>query len=119
MTNSTILDMEAIEEARAVMKDKFPTMVEYFMEDTEMYINSIKEGVANVSIEKIVSPAHTLKSSSRQMGATRVSEISKEIEALAREQSSGGENNMEVLAAMIVTLEGAFHATREAYKQLG
>lgn len=34
------------------MKDKFPTMVEYFLEDTDMYIKTISEGIAANDAEK-------------------------------------------------------------------
>jgi len=112
-----ILDMTAIAEAKAMMKAKFPTMVQYFLEDSESYIASIREGIAAVSAEKIVSPAHTLKSSARQMGAMRVSEIAKDMEALAREQSSAGNNDMQAFAAMLPKLETAFAETKEAFKQ--
>ena len=41
------------------MKAKFPTMVQYFLEDAETYISTIREGVMAANVEKIVSPAHT------------------------------------------------------------
>ncbi|MEQ1704610.1 MAG: Hpt domain-containing protein [Rickettsiales bacterium] len=112
-----LLDMIAIAEVKAMMKAKFPTMVEYFLEDSESYITSIREGIAASNAEKIVSPAHTLKSSAQQMGAIRVSEIAKEMEVLAREQSSSGNNDMQAFAAMLSKLETAFAETKEAFKQ--
>ncbi len=117
MTDAAILDMTAIAEAKATMKAKFPTMVQYFLEDAETYIGNVREGISLVSAEKIVSPAHTLKSSSRQMGAMRMSDIAKEMEALAREQSSSGKNDMPPFTEMLVKLEKAFAETREAFKQ--
>lgn len=117
MTDAVILDMAAIAEAKATMKAKFPTMVQYFLEDSESYIAAIKEGIAAASAEKIVSPAHTLKSSSRQMGALRVSEIAKSMEALAREQSAAGKNDMPPFSGLLLKLEAAFAETRTAYQQ--
>lgn len=112
-----ILDMTAVNEAKDTMKAKFPTMVQYFMEDAEAYIRSIREGISLASAEKIISPAHTLKSSSRQMGAMRMSTIAKAMEALAREQCNTGKIDMEPLAEMLVKLEAAFVQTKDAYKQ--
>lgn len=112
-----ILDMTAINEAKSTMKAKFPTMVQYFLEDAETYIGTIREGISLASAEKIVSPAHTLKSSSRQMGAQRMSDIAKDMEALAREQSGSGKNDMPPFAEMLVKLEAAFAETKTAYQQ--
>ena len=119
MIKATILDMEAITEAQETMKAKFPTMVQYFIEDTEAYISNIKDGIDNAKAEKIISPAHTLKSSSRQMGATHISNIARKIEMMAREQSNNGKNDMAAFAPEISALETAFDETKEAFKQLG
>lgn len=117
MTDAAILDMIAFNEAKATMKAKFPTMVQYFIEDTETYIGAIREGIAVGIAEKIVSPAHTLKSSSRQMGAIHMSEIAKEMEALAREQSGAGESQMPPFSALLARLEAAFAETRDALRR--
>ncbi len=67
-----------------MMKRRFATMIEYFLEDTQNYIEQINKGVENGDYTAIVVPAHTIKSSSRQMGAITVSDLSKDLEALAR-----------------------------------
>lgn len=117
MTDS-ILNMAAIHEAKETMKSKFPTMIEYFMEDTEMYINSIKDGMIASNAEEIIVPAHTLKSSSRQMGAAKMSDIAKEIEMLARAQAEKNNTDVASFGTIISRLESAFAETQEALKQI-
>lgn len=117
MTDVVIIDLAAINEAKETMKAKFPTMVQYFMEDSESYIESIREGIAAVSSERIVSPAHTLKSSARQMGAIRMSEIAKLIEMIAREQADANQNNMAPFSELLTLLKTAFEDTKTAYQQ--
>lgn len=117
MTTSTILDMQAFQEAKDMMKAKFPIMLQYFLEDTETYIASIHEGLALVNASKIVSPAHTIKSSSKQMGAIAMSEIAKAMEMLAREQSDRNRNDMPPFVEMLSQLEAAFAETKAAFEQ--
>lgn len=114
---TTIIDQTILAEAKETMKAKFPTIVAYFLEDSEVYIDNIKEGISAVNIEKIVSPAHTLKSSARQMGAILVSEIAKEIEHLAREQIGNGANDVQVFGELLPKLEAAFAETKDAFAQ--
>lgn len=117
MNNAVILDADIFNEAKSVMKTKFPTMVQYFLEDSETYILSIREGVLSESSEKIVSPAHTLKSSSKQLGAMRVSEIAKAMEALAREQLDAGKNDVTHFVELLAQLDAAFAETKEVFQQ--
>ena len=108
---SALLDTTAVEEARAMFKAKFPTMAGYYFEDAEGYVANIRDAVAAGNVQAIVTPAHTLKSSSRQMGATGVSDVAKEIEATAREASQG----MGWFASQLARLEEVFAQTRAAY----
>jgi HPt (histidine-containing phosphotransfer) domain-containing protein len=109
-----ILDMTALNEAKEMMQTKFPTMVQYFIEDSDSYIGLMHDGIATKSAEKIILPAHTLKSSARQMGAVRMCEIATTMEALAREQSANGTCDMAPFVDMLAQLEGAFAQTKEA-----
>lgn len=114
MSMNDLIDFNALAEAKEMMKAKFPTMVEYYLEDSVNYIALIHEGMKASNVERIISPAHTLKSSSRQMGAQRVSALAKEIEALARDQTSAGTHDIHAFAPLVSALEAAFNETRTA-----
>ena len=55
-----ILNISIVEEARELMSDRFPMMVKYFLEDTQMYLEEIEKGVKENNAEIAISPAHTL-----------------------------------------------------------
>ena len=112
---STVLDEAVISEVKDMMKDKFPTMLSYFIEDSEMYVKQTEEGFAANSAEEIVSPAHTLKSSSKQMGAMLLSDIAKDIEANAREIVNGN-GELDNLKPRLPELKDALEKTLEALK---
>jgi HPt (histidine-containing phosphotransfer) domain-containing protein len=79
-----IINMKTIAEAKALMNDRFPMMVKYFLEDMQIYLEEIEKGVQTKNVEMAISPAHTIKSSAKQLGVDRVSVIAKDIEELCR-----------------------------------
>lgn len=116
MTEEPIIDPSTIAEAKETMHAKFPKMVEYFFEDAETYIEAIRKAVATANIEKIVSPSHTLKSSARQMGALRLSDIARSIEEQARQMLSGGQAELSQVSHKLSKLEAVFEQTKSAYQ---
>lgn len=86
-----ILDEDLLDEARDVMKGKFEFMLTCFIEDVEMYLQDIHTAVANRDIAGIVRPAHTIKSSSKRLGALSLSEKAKNIEIAAREAANNND----------------------------
>ena len=72
-------------EAQKTMGSKFTTMISYYMEDTSKYLQEIAAGMAAQDYAQIIAPAHSLKSSSRQLGFLRISEIAKTLEHGGRE----------------------------------
>lgn len=78
-------NINSLDIAKKTMKNKFSIMVKYFIEDTEVYINEIDKGLSDNNVHVIIASAHTIKSSSKQIGADLLSESAKEIEFIARE----------------------------------
>ena len=112
-----ILNQEIISEAKDMMKDKFDKMVEYFLEDSITYVNQVEEEFNNNNAEGVVPPSHTLKSSSKQMGAMLLSEISADIELTSREIVKGN-GSLEDIKDKITVLKDALGKTQEAYKEI-
>lgn len=115
--NAPVLDALLLSEARSVMKAKFPQMVDYFIEDTQSYINYIEKALADNNTEALIPPAHTAKSSSRQMGAMRLSLIAKAIELEARDAVSL-KKDPQSIDALLSHMKVAFTQTREAFTQV-
>lgn len=112
-----LLDPEAIREAKTVMREKFPAMVGYFIEDTAGYIASIEKALAEGNPEAMVPPAHTAKSSCRQMGASRLSALAKSIEFIARSAVSSG-GTLDAVPALLEEMRHTYADTCEAYKSV-
>lgn len=112
MSECELFDLDALAEAKETMKAKFPTMIQYFLEDSESYIAAVKASIEANNVEGIIAPSHTLKSSSRQIGAQRLSNIAKNIESLSREQASLGKGDVDLFRPLLKELEIAFAETK-------
>jgi len=84
-TNSAVLDDAVLEELREVMGPEFGNLVQLFLVDAAKYIEQLEEAAAANDINRMIAPAHTLKSSSANLGAMAVSAAAKRIEVGARE----------------------------------
>ncbi len=83
-----ILNAAMFNEAKQILKDRFDFLLGCYIDDVESYINEIQDAVSNNNIEGIVRPAHTIKSTSKRMGAMRLSDIAMSIEHAAREAAN-------------------------------
>ncbi len=79
-----VLDHDVVEELRSVMGPEYRTLVDLFLADAPALINQLEAAAAAEDIPAMVAPAHTLKSSSANLGAMALSASAKRIELGAR-----------------------------------
>lgn len=116
-TDAPVLDHALVTEAQSLMRQKFPQMVTYYMEDTEGYIAYIEKACAQNNPEGLIPPAHTAKSSSKQMGALRLSAIARAIELEAREAISM-QRTLQDLSPLLDSLKSTFAETQAAFRRI-
>lgn len=111
---SVLLDTDILEEAKSLLKDKFDFLLGCYIDDVETYIREIQDAVTSRNVEAIVRPAHTIKSTSKRMGALRLSDVAKNIEAAAREAANSNEAAFENMDMMeeIKRIPSVFEETR-------
>lgn len=78
------IDPEVLSDLREVMRGDFAALVRSYLEDAPKQLLALQQAVARGDLEALVGPAHSLKSSSANLGALRVSEIARLIEHGAR-----------------------------------
>ncbi len=105
-----ILDMAAVLESRQVLKEKYPSMLSYYVEDITGYMDEIKTALETGIVKAAVRPAHTIKSSSRRMGAARLSDLAEELEHAAADENAPPET----LKKQLETMSAVFETTRQA-----
>ena len=101
---SEIINIQALDTARHLLGDRFSIIIKYFLEDTEMYSSEIEKGLKEKNIRIISSSAHTIKSSAKQLGIDRVSEVAKQMEILCREIIDSNNQNWERLEKLYNSL---------------
>ena len=79
-----VLDTIIIGDLLEVMGDEFPDLVRVYLEDTPKSVLLIEQAAKQRSIEGIIAPSHSLKSTSANLGAVRLSELAKRLEHGAR-----------------------------------
>ena len=112
-SEGTLVDADAVRRNMSVMRDRFPTTLQFYVEDAQECVETIRNG-SSAQIEVIVRAAHSLKSMSRQMGATAVSDIAKDMEARLRaaEQSHEPDGVLQETAAQAILLRQTIANTR-------
>ena len=78
------LDTGIIGDLVDVMGDEFPDLVRIYLEDTPKNVALLEQAARQRSMEGIIAPSHSLKSTSANLGALRLSELAKRLEHGAR-----------------------------------
>lgn len=116
-----ILDMEAVEDARSTLKDEYDDMVTVYTGSSQDRIQEIMAALAANDVEAVIRPAHTLKSTSSQMGAFKLSEIAKKVEYTAKAIHKGEtekEQTIEDIVHLMNDIEVLYEQTCQAFKRL-
>ena len=79
-----VIALDVLEELRTMMGDEYLGLIKLFLEDAPTHIHQLEAAAAANDLPGLVSPAHTLKSSSANLGALALSAVAKRIELGAR-----------------------------------
>ncbi|RMG34970.1 MAG: response regulator [Gammaproteobacteria bacterium] len=85
MAEDEILDGDVLQELREVMGEDFANLLHTYLETSPALVQALSEAVASRDTQAMIIPAHSLKSSSGNMGAARLSVVARELEVAARE----------------------------------
>ncbi|MBS0569293.1 MAG: response regulator [Proteobacteria bacterium] len=80
----SVLDADVVRDLLEVMGDEFMDLVRVYLEDTPKSIALLEQAAAGNDNQGLIAPAHSLKSTSANLGALGLSELAKRIEHGAR-----------------------------------
>ena len=95
-----------------MMGDEYLGLIKLFLEDAPTHIHQLEVAAAANDLPGLVSPAHTLKSSSANLGALALSAVAKRIELAARTGS------LQRPTVAVVMLENEFRKAQAALQAL-
>jgi len=107
----SLIDIDALKGAKNIMKQKFPKIIEYYFEDTATYLASIGEGLQKHDASLIVPASHTIKSSSRQLGAHTLADAASKLELTAK-QVLKGEGDFSLVQTAASDIHSIFDRTK-------
>lgn len=82
--DTSVLDSDAVASAKNILKTKYPEMVQVYLQSCRERLDEIDAALKSGTVRDIIRPAHTLKSTSRQMGAFRLADLAQDMEAGAK-----------------------------------
>ena len=107
-----ILDEGVVSDLLDVMGEDFIDLLQVYLRDAPLLIAEIRKGAAAGQTDALIAPAHSLKSSSANVGAMRLSELAKRMELAARQ------NRLQQPQALAQKIERTFSQTELALQRL-
>jgi signal transduction histidine kinase/CheY-like chemotaxis protein len=106
------INRQALNNIRALSASNGDALLERvlqaFLEDTPTHLHTIGQAIANGNTSQMRKAAHSLKSSSANVGADALAQRCKELEQLGRHDTTAG------AAALLAEMERSFQAARQA-----
>jgi two-component system sensor histidine kinase/response regulator len=110
------INRHALEAIRALNADKGEILLQRvlhaYIGDTPRRLASLREAIAASNAVSIRKAAHSLKSASANIGADTLAQLSKDMEQLGRNDTTGG------AAALLATMEREFSAVRDSLSSM-
>jgi signal transduction histidine kinase/CheY-like chemotaxis protein len=107
-----LINLQALEHIRALSPSNGDALLERvlhaFLRDTPQHLHAIRQAIAADDAEQLRKSAHSLKSSSANIGARVLAQRSKELEQLGRNHTTAG------AAPLLADMEHSFQAARQA-----
>ncbi len=97
-----VIERRTIQELRSSVGEVVDSMIKAFLEDTPVYLKSLKHSVATGDAKQLRELAHTVKGSAANFGATEVVALSKELEEI------GGSGSVDTASEKLAGLFAAF-----------
>jgi signal transduction histidine kinase/CheY-like chemotaxis protein/HPt (histidine-containing phosphotransfer) domain-containing protein len=107
------IDQDVIQDLLEMMGSEFTDLVRVYLEDTPKSVVQLERAAMSGNVEGLIAPAHSLKSTSANLGALSLSEMAKKIEHGARSGALPGEPVM-----LVGELSAEFQRVASEFKRL-
>jgi signal transduction histidine kinase/CheY-like chemotaxis protein len=109
-----VLDADAVDELRALMGDEFDLLVQVYLDETPRKLGLLEQAAANTDAAAMIAQAHTLKSSSDNLGARALAGLARQLEEGLR----GGSIDPSAAQAYIERIAGEYRRVAERLRAL-
>ncbi len=105
-----LLNSETFLQLKNIMEDAFESLVVSYLDDSMNLIQDIHDAIVNSDVEVFTRAAHTLKSSSLNMGAEQLGALAEYLEA------QGKTGNLQGLESLVQSTKTIFQKTETIIK---
>lgn len=102
------IDYATFNKLKERMKNKFPVLLNGYIQDAKKYIETAQNNIPNGDIKQAVEAVHSLKSSSGLLGIVQVHKAAETLEYAGKDLLEKGENNAQSLQPITEYLHTAF-----------
>ncbi|MEF3082436.1 ATP-binding protein [Luteimonas sp. SMYT11W] len=106
-----VIDHEVLDDLRTVLGDEVDRLIDVFLDDTPRLLSALENAVDGPDYDGLRDAAHSLKSSSANLGAMSLSAAARRIEAGARER------NLERPAVAVALVSNEFARARRMLRE--
>ena len=103
-----LIDQQVLASLKELMEEEFPALINSYIEDAPKLLADIRSSSKEADREVLVRAAHTLKSSSNNLGAVQLAVVAETVE----KQSQA--NKLSFVATLIPSLQATLNETIEA-----
>jgi signal transduction histidine kinase/CheY-like chemotaxis protein/HPt (histidine-containing phosphotransfer) domain-containing protein len=107
-----VLDQKVLRDLREVVEEDFGTILRGFIDHAPLLQADLDAGLAAGDVAALVRPAHSLKSSSANVGAMRLSEMARTVEHSARQA------DMDAAAQGVIAIRGELPQVLAALRRI-
>jgi CheY-like chemotaxis protein/HPt (histidine-containing phosphotransfer) domain-containing protein len=111
-TSRRHLDSTVLEELYEIMDDEFVSVLQSYLDNAPGLLRGIRDAVAAKDFDALVTPSHSLKSSSANVGGMELSMLARELEFKGRQRETKG------MVEVFNQLAETYRHTTEELKQI-
>lgn len=117
-TTPEYFDRDVLQEAQQVLKNRFPMVLQGYLDDTQGYIDQIAVAIEKNDYQMVFRQAHPLKASSEALGIVRLAKIARALEHAARMTVKEEKSDVENAQQMLESLRQTYISIRPLLLQL-
>jgi CheY-like chemotaxis protein len=108
VSNKPVFDPVIFQQLREMLNQEeiLAEVIQHYLEDTPKLLQDLSDGITQEETELVTRTAHTLKSSSAMLGATRLAHLCQELEAKAKRE------NLDVTAALLSQIKAEYEPVK-------
>lgn len=111
-SRNSVLDLVTIQKGMALLGNDYGAVVDLYFANTAMRIEEFSDALSNENTQSLIRPAHTLKTTSAQIGASKLFYMSMELEKFAKSCAQKAPGRADFLQA-----QGMIKQIREILKE--